>query len=55
METCTQSPKEFPSLKVCHATESTTNSYEVIDISASDLKPRKKHGEEVMQFVDIIL
>jgi hypothetical protein len=49
-------PEEVVSIKVCRVTGSTTTDpYEVIDISASDLKANKKHGEEVMQFVDIIL
>jgi len=55
METCTQSPEEGCPIEVCHATGSTTNPYEVIDISASGLGEHKKHGDEVMQSVDIIL
>jgi len=34
---------------------STTNPYEMMDISASGLGKHKKHGDEVMQFVDTIL
>jgi len=37
-------PKEGCPIKVCHATGSITNPYEVIDISTSGLEEHKKHG-----------
>jgi hypothetical protein len=48
-------PKESCPIEVYHATGSTTNPYEVMDIGASGLGKHKKHGNEVMQFVDTIL
>jgi len=42
-------------IKVCHATRSITNPYEVIDISTGTLEEYKKHGDEEMQLFDIIL